>query len=164
MRFCAFALLVCFVGCSDDKSAEPAPKKSEVTPVTKSEPGSTTKTDNTANNQETFVDRIQGQWEIVEANMSGTVIDAMKGGTAEISGNDIVVSTGGHETKSTMKFNEGTTPLQFESTSDAAPTSRAIMDFEGEELVVCASLAPGGEYPTSFEPGAGVMVVRYKRP
>lgn len=115
----------------------------------------------TAETEEQFVDTIQGKWVIVEANLSGNAADAMKGGFAVISGNEITVSIGGQETKSTLSFNEEKTPIQFDAASENGQKTKAIMQVLGDDMTVSTSLT--GVYPTTFDPGPGVMVLKYKR-
>lgn len=169
MRLCVIALMLCLAGCSTE---EPGPKVKPVDQKSAGESG--TATDGLGGDETgatpaptqrgEFLSAIQGKWEIVEANLGKAVIADMKGGTAEITGNGIVVTTGGRQNKSTMEVDEGTDPVQFQSVSQDGMRMAAIMKFEGNELIVCVSLVPGSEYPSSFAPDPNVMVVRYKRP
>ncbi|MFK7821315.1 MAG: TIGR03067 domain-containing protein [Planctomycetaceae bacterium] len=171
---------VCCLGCGDtqssDSAAVPAESKTvvddhaadagsgsvETEPVDKPADSPQTPATDEGKSDMGVVNQLQGKWVIVEANMSGAIIEAMNGGTAEITGNEIVVSSGGQKMKSTMAFEAGTDPVQFESTAENGMKSPAILKFEGDELTVCASMVPG-ESPDTFEPGAGRMVIRYKR-
>ena len=50
---------------------------------------------------DTTVEQIQGRWVIVEASLSGQVIETMKGSVAEISEDKITIAVGGQKTEST---------------------------------------------------------------
>ncbi len=108
------------------------------------------------------MDQIQGRWVITEASMSGQAMDAMKGCIAEIIGTEITIEAGGQKSKSTLKFHGSTTPLQFEAIDGAGQAAKAILEVDEAELVVNTSLT-GGDFPESFEPGPGLMLVRYRR-
>ena len=106
---------------------------------------------------------IQGKWEIAEANVEGTVIEAMKGSVSEITGNKIVVSHGAATTTSTMKFEHGTNPLRFKSTSTDDQIGLAIMELNGDEMTVCTSIDPASGHPQAFEAGPGLVLIKFKR-
>ncbi|MCA9125691.1 MAG: hypothetical protein KDB22_01355 [Planctomycetales bacterium] len=109
-----------------------------------------------------IVRQVQGRWVIIEASISGQPMDAMKGSVAEITGNEIVLEVGGQHTISTLEFREGTTPLRFDAVSAGGQVAKAILALKGNELTVNTSLT-GDSYPASFESGAGLMLVKYRR-
>ena len=110
----------------------------------------------------TVTEQIRGRWVIVEANVSGQAMGAMKGGVAEIEGDKITVKAGGVQAQSTITFHQGTTPLQFDAADSGGQTAKAILEIHGDELTVNTSLT-GASYPASFDPGPGLMLVKYKR-
>ena len=108
------------------------------------------------------MEQIQGRWVVMEASLSGQAMDAMKGTVAEIKDDKITIEAAGQQTQSTLKFQEGTTPLQFDAVNAGGQAAKAILELNGDELTVNTSLT-GEAYPTSFEPGTGLMLVKYKR-
>ena len=171
-------LAVCCVGCGGGDTSEVESTDAAVTAAdanqvatTDEEPAETPPVDeapestdaSTSHAADTDVtEKLQGKWVIVDANIGGASVGEMAGGTAEVTDNVIVVDSSGQKMKSTMVFQADTDPVQFESIAENGLKSPAILKFEGDELVVCASLTPG-PHPETFEPGAGRMVIRYKR-
>ncbi len=108
------------------------------------------------------MEQIQGRWVITEASMSGQPMDTMKGAVAEIVGNEITIEAGGQKAKSTMKFYEGSNPVQFDAINEAGQAAKAILELKDGELIVNTSLT-GEAFPESFAPGPGLMLVKYRQ-
>lgn len=54
------------------------------------------------------------------------------------------------------------TPLQFDSLTAAGQSAKAILELTGDELTMNTSLT-GESHAASFEPGAGLVLVKYNR-
>lgn len=160
---CGVFVVFGFLGCSSENSA-PSEVSIDVTENEVPEKVTPEDVPTSAGASTEFVpEGIQGSWVITGANMSGAEFVGMNGGTAEITGNKIVVSVGGQTTESTMNFTPATDPIQFESVNSTGERALAIMQVAGDEITVCLGTNPGAGHPTSFEPGPGLMIIKYKR-
>jgi uncharacterized protein (TIGR03067 family) len=104
-------------------------------------------------------DALQGEWTVVSMEASGKAIEPK--GNLVIKGSDWTAPNGG---KLTFKIDSTKSPKQLDLAGPKkAAEWQGIYKIEGDKLTFCRPLVAGGERPTEFKGGDGIVLMECKR-
>lgn len=112
------------------------------------------------------LDRVQGEWSVVEVVMNGEKIptETLDGAKLKITGSEYNLEAGVGSSRGTMKFRDQDSPKSMDVTTDDGTEVPAIYELSGDTMKVCYALN-GAARPKEFKSteGSDHVFTIYKR-
>ncbi len=106
-------------------------------------------------------DKLQGEWMVVSMEVSGKQVANVKDLKVVVQDNEWTSPQG---LKFTFVIDATTSPKQLDLQSKmGGRTWPGIYKIDGDRLTFCRSQGSGGERPTKFKGGPGVVLFQFKR-
>ncbi|HJZ59925.1 MAG TPA: TIGR03067 domain-containing protein [Gemmataceae bacterium] len=110
-------------------------------------------------------DRLQGEWVVVSAEVSGKEAEGIKGKKLVVKGDEWTPPTVG-ALQFKFKLDAAKNPKHLDLMAELGgkeQTWPGIYKIEGDTFTLCRTHGPGGERPTEFKGGPGVFLMVCKR-
>ena len=105
---------------------------------------------------------LQGEWTIVSVEAPAQVKQNAERPYLTVKGDEWLQPSSA-KLQLTFKIDAAKTPKQLDLISQNGQTWQGIFKIDGDTFTLCRSHGPGGERPTAFEGGPGIMLMVFKR-